>query len=90
MRPIAVTRVCVDYDSYFKIGPNDKKKNAQNVMLVELYSPLERHQILRLWFLFRECMRPNDWGLFLWDETHYVWLPRDDCRLLLQVTDASL
>ena len=27
MRPMAVTRVCADYDSYLKIGPNQKKRS---------------------------------------------------------------
>ena len=29
MRPMAVPQVCVDYDSYVKIGPNQKKKGLR-------------------------------------------------------------
>ena len=29
MRPMAVTRACVDYDSYLQIGPNHKLKGLR-------------------------------------------------------------
>jgi hypothetical protein len=29
LRPLAVTRMCADYDSYLKIGPNQKKRGSK-------------------------------------------------------------
>jgi hypothetical protein len=30
IRPMAVTRVCVDYNSYVEIGPNQKKRGLDS------------------------------------------------------------
>ena len=72
---MAVTRVCADYNSYLKIGPNHKKKGLVCRTCRALLALKTTTIFETLIFIPRvrmgtsmgheECLRPGDGGLFL-------------------------
>ena len=99
-RVTIVTRVCADYDSYLKIGPNQKERGSELSSSSSFICVQNDNSFWGFDFYsesaqmasapgHEECLRPNDGGLFLWEGTQDERLLGDNCDLLLQATDAS-
>ena len=105
MRPMVVTYVCSDYDSYLKIGPNQKEKGLDcrasralfalwttSIFETLIFIPRVRDWSVRMGTStgHEECLRPGDKRLFLWEETQDEQLFVDNCCLLIWATFASI